>query len=570
MTEQKRKRPSDMIYCVDEKPPFRLLVPLVLQQIIALSVDLMFPVIIIAAIGGTTELAQSFVSLMMITMGIGTIMQVSQKGMIGSGYFCAQETNALFVTASILAAKSGGLHLLLGMTVVAGAAQALFSRVIHKLRVLFPVEITGLIITMLPISLIRYSFFSFVGDSKGDDNLEALVAFAALAIVVVMFIWGKKWMRQYAILVGIITGFLISYATGLISDERLLKIAQAPIVAFPNMSHVGWSFSIDLLYPFLLVALCSSIKTLGNISVCQKVNDANWSKLDMKSIGGGLMAEGLSTMLSGIMGAMAQTTSSGSIGLAIASGAVSRYIGYCVGAIFIILAFFPKISAIFAVMPEPVMAAVLMVEIAFVIPTGMQMCTSRMLDTRRTFVLGLAFVVGLAVEMFPGFEAALPGFLQPLFKFSLSAAAITAIVLNLIFRIGISQHQRLEMSPGEVSSEEIANFMETNGAAWGARREIINRAAAVLTEFMESAAALELVQGTVKVGIRFDEFNLDVDVDYQGTPMQFPDIRPTITNLMEDEAAFTQMSGFLIKQHVDWLKADIQDNQCHIKFHFDH
>lgn len=567
---QKPKRPTDITYCVDDKPPFKVVVPLVLQQIITLSVDLMFPVIIIAAIGGPTELAQSFVSLMMITMGIGTIMQSSNKGLIGSGYFCAQETNALFVPVSILAAKTGGLHLLLGMTVVAGAAQALFSRLIHKLRVLFPVEITGLIITMLPISLIRYSFFSFAGDGKGNDVLEAYTAFATLAVIMIMFVWGREWMRQYAIITGCVVGFLIAYSTGLIADERLLKITDAPLVAFPNMSHIGWSFSFELLIPFLLVAFSSSIKTIGNISACQKVNDANWTRLDMKSISGGLLAEGLGTMLSGVMGAMAQCTSSGSVGLSIATGAVSRYIGYCVGAVFIALAFFPKIGAMFAVMPEPVMAAVLMIQIIFVIPAGMQMCTSRMLDVRKTIVLGVAITVGLAVEMFHGFEEALPFYLQTIFKSSLSATAFTAVLLNLLFRIGISKHKVIEMVPGSVTSEEIAYFMESSGSAWGARREIINRAAAVINEFMEAAADLALSQGKVKVDVSFEEFNLDVNIYYQGKLMNFPAVRPTAAELWEDEAAMDNMAGFLIKQHVDWLKADMEDGQCHIQFHFDH
>jgi len=567
---EKRKKPTDITYGVDDKPPLRVLIPLVLQQMLTLSVDLMFPVIIIAAIGGTAELAQSLVSLMMITMGIGTIIQSSNNGIIGSGYFCAQETSALLAPVSILAAKAGGVHLLLGMTVITGASQVLFSRVIHKLRVLFPVEIAGLIIMLMPVASIRYSFFSFVGDGKGNDGLEAGVAFVTLAVIMFMFVWGKAWMRQYSIVTGCITGFFVSYITGLFGSDRLLTISQAPVMALPNMSHIGWAFDGELLMPFLLLALCASVKTIGNISVCQKVNDANWSKLDMQSIGGGILAEGLGTMLSGLMGTMAQTTSSGSIGLAIATGAVSRYIGYCVGTMFILLAFFPKISSVFAVMPEPVMAAILMVQIVFVIPAGMQMCTSRMLDTRKIFVLGTAITVGLAVEMFPGFETGFPVYLQPLFKSSLAATAFTAVLMNLLFRIGISQHQVMEMTPGNITSEEIAYFMESSGAAWGARREIINRAAAVINEFMESTAELNLVQGQVRVDVSFEEFNLDIDLDYTGALMQFPDIRPTANELLEDETAMSRMPGFLIKQHVDWLKADAREERCHIRLHFDH
>ena len=570
MPDKKVKKPSDIIYGVDDKPPLGALAPLVLQQIIALSVDLMFPVLIVGAIGGSTELAQSLVSLMMVTMGLGTIMQACHKGPIGSGYFCAQETNALFFPVSVLAAKSGGFHLMLGMTVAAGAAQALFSRAIHKLRALFPVEITGLIILMLPVSLIKYSVFSFVGDGKGADAEEALVAFVTLGVIMVMHVWGKERLRQYSIVAGIAAGFLVSYFTGVLTDDHLQKVAAAPIVAFPSIQHVGWSFDVDLLFPFLLVAFASSIKTLGNITACQKVNDVHWVRPDMKSIGGGLLAEGLGTVLSGLCGTMGQTTSSCSLGLAIATGALSRYIGYCVGAAFILLAFFPKISSLFAIMPEPVMAAILMVGIIFVIPNGMQICTSRMLDARRSFVLGLPFAIGLAVEMFPQFDALLPVYIQPFFKSSLAAAAMSAVLLNLLFRIGIAKHRVEKMIPGKVSSEEIADFMEASGASWGARREIINRAAAVINEFMESAAEREWVRGEVTVDVGFEEFNLDVDIYYTGVLMEFPDSRPTEAELLADDAAWIKLSGFMIKKHVDSLKTDVSNEQCHIRFHFDH
>ncbi|MBP2627129.1 MAG: UraA [Firmicutes bacterium] len=565
MRDIKRKKPRDIIYDVDEKPPFQMLIPLVLQQIITLSVDLMFPVLIVSAIGGTTELAQSFVSLMMITMGIGTIVQSYNKGSIGSGYFCAHETNALFFPVSVLAAKSGGFHLMLGMTVLAGACQVLLSRVIHKMRVLFPVEIMGLIIIMVPISLIKYSVFSFVGGGP-----KAWVACTTLVVIMIIHVWGKKIIRQYSIVIGIIVGFLVSYGTGILTNEQLQKITAAPIIAFPSMGHVGWSFDMNLLFPFLLVALCSSVKTIGNISACQKVNDANWTRPDMKSISGGLLAEGLGTMLSGFLGSMGQTTSSSSMGLSVATGVVSRYLGYCVGMIFILLAFFPKLSAIFAIMPEPVMASILMLAIVFVTPAGMQICTSRMLDARRTFVLGLAFTIGLSVEMFPGIESSLPLYLQPLLKSSLSAAAVSAILLSLLFRIGIAKHQVVEMKPGAISSEDIAEFMENNGAAWGARREVINRAAIAINEFMESAAELGLATGAVKVDASFEEFNLDIDMYYEGMLMEFPNIRPTEAELLEDETAFIKLSGFLIKRHVDWLKTDCKNSTCRIQFHFDH
>ena len=114
----------------------------------------------------------------------------------------------------------------------------------------------------------------------------------------------------------------------------------------------------------------------------------------MKSVGNGLFAEGLGTIVGGLLGAMGQTTSSGSVGLSVATGATSRLIAYGTGLCFIVFAFLPKIAALFAIMPQPVIGVILMVEIAFVVPTAMQICCSRMLDARRMFVLGISLTFG--------------------------------------------------------------------------------------------------------------------------------------------------------------------------------
>ena len=102
---------------------------------------------------------------------------------------------------------------------------------------------------------------------------------------------------------------------------------------------------------------------------------------------------------------------SGSVGLSVATGATSRRISYGVGMMFILLAFLPKIAALFAIMPKPVMGVILLIEISFVLPTGMQICSSRMLDARKIFVIGLSFAFGMAIEIIPDFYMVLPEWL---------------------------------------------------------------------------------------------------------------------------------------------------------------
>jgi xanthine permease XanP len=126
------------------------------------------------------------------------------------------------------------------------------------------------------------------------------------------------------------------------------------------------------------------------------------------------------------------------------------------------------------------------------------------------------------------------------------------------------------LTPGVDGSQKIFAFMETQGSLWGARRDVIMRATAALNEFLESATRLGLVKGKAQTEVSFDEFNLDVDIRYDGELMEFPNRRPTEDALLADENAVVGLSGFLIRQYADRVKAKKINGRCRIQMHFDH
>ena len=201
---------------------------------------------------------------------------------------------------------------------------------------------------------------------------------------------------------------------------------------------------------------------------------------------------------------------------------------------------------------------------------GIQVITSRMLDARRIFVVGIALIFGLSVDMVPGLYGNVPDLIQPLFSSSLAISTVLVVVLNLLFRIGITKRQLLELTPGVDGSQKIFEFMETQGGVWGARREVIMRATAALNEFVESAAGLGLVNGKTQAEVSFDEFNLDLDIRYDGQLMEFPSRRPTEDALLADEKAIIGLSGFLIRQYADRVRSEVVNGRCRVQFHFDH
>ena len=570
--KQRALRPANLIYGVSDSVPVASLIPLIAQQVIMLSVDLIFPVLIVAAVGGTVEMAQTVVSMMMISMGIGTILQAWQKGSVGSGYFCAHETGTPYFPASVMAVQAGGFPLLCGMTLFAGVFQSFLSRIIHRLRILFPVEITGLIVTLMSITFITYALPNFIGlNAQGKGSLPvSLLSVSTLGMIVGMHIWGGRRMREYSIIAGIGFGYLGSYVFGLLPADKVEKFLNAPWVALPSFDHVGLAFDPTLVLPFIIAAFCSSIKTVGNLTTCQKVNDDGWKRLDVKSVGNGLFAEGLGTMVGGLLGTMGQTTSSGSVGLSVATGATSRQIAFGTGLCFIVFAFLPKIAAMFAIMPQPVIGVILMVEIAFVVPTAMQICSSRMLDARRMFVLGISLTFGFGVDIVPGFGESFPLWLHPLTKNALALGTIMAISLHLLFRIGIARHHTLKIDSGIDVTEELFVFFRECGGAWGARAEVVSRATSAVAQCIESLTEFQLVQGKINIDASFEEFNLNVDIEYEGVLPVLSATRPTEEELLNDENAFARLSGYLVMRYADKVTSENKNGSCNLHFNFEH
>jgi NCS2 family nucleobase:cation symporter-2 len=172
--------------------------------------------------------------------------------------------------------------------------------------------------------------------------------------------------------------------------------------------------------------------------------------------------------------------------------------------------------------------------------------------------------------MLPGVYHSVPAMLLPAFTSSLSVATLSALLLNLLFRIGIAQRAKLQIDPHADSSEQIFLFMEKQGGAWGARREVIDRAKSAMNEFIEAVRLLEPSISRIDAEVSFDEFSLDIDMRYDGEPMEFPTERPTEVDLLGDERAVAKLAGFLIRNYVDRVKSDRINGRCRVHFHLEH
>ena len=139
-------------------------------------------------------------------------------------------------------------------------------------------------------------------------------------------------------------------------------------------------------------------------------------------------------------------------------------------------AFFPVIPAALVAMPRAVVGASFLFTACFIMISGLQIITSRLLDARRTFIIGIALTLSLGHEIFPALYNSAPPALAPFVSSGLVTGLIIALVLNAVFRIGMRSKASVEIVAGPGAHDAVRAFLEQQGARWGARRDVIERA----------------------------------------------------------------------------------------------
>jgi xanthine permease XanP len=565
-----RKKPANLIYGVDDVPPRAVQIAGAFQHLFVMSVGWLYVLLVVSAIGGTSAETQSLIRMSMIASGIATIVQ-SKRG-FGNGYLCPLTCSLTYLSPVILAGLAGGYSLMFGMLLAAGVAGMLVSRVVHRFRILFPPEVTGLMVAMSGLQLVALGCPRFLGYSKANstaDPRSLLIGVITLFAMIVPTIWIRSKLRLFPMLIGVTAGYAAAWVMGEFHSAQLLAQMPPGFVSFPQRAATGLSFKFALLPPFLIAALTASLKTVGDTTLCQEANDAEWKRTDMQSVSGGVFANGFGSAISGLLGGIGQNTASSSIGISIAAGTTSRVIALPLGLLVIGLAFFPKAAMIVAALPGPAVGAILIYSACFIILGGLQLLTSRMLDARRIFAVGIALIFGLSVEIVPDLYRTFPAFLKPVFSSSTSVAAVLVVILSVLFRIGLKKQRSLELQSGHDHLDEITQFMDDQGSAWGMRQEVVTRATDAAYEVANNLSLLPLSSETIALRTSWDELSLDLEIEYSGPMIELADSMPALTE-MGTQAGAAQLAGYLIRQYADRVRIREKNGVCRVQLHFDH
>lgn len=448
-------------------PPIYKAVPLGLQHVLAMFVSNVTPAIIIcgaAGIGfGSDQGALGFpamtymIQMSMFFAGVATLIQTIGIGPVGAKLPIVQGTSFAFIPIMIPLVVGKGeeaLAIVMGGVLVGGLFHAFLGLFIGKIRFALPPLVTGLVVTMIGLALVKVGIQYAAGGvpAIGTEEYGSLqnwtVAGTVIVVTLALKFYARGMVAISAVVIGLLVGYVLAYMMGMVS---FANVGRASTFALPNPLHFGLEFGVAAVIGFCLMGFVSAVETVGDVSGITK-GGAGREATD-KEIKGATFADGLGTALSGLFGALPNTSFSQNVGLIAMTGLMSRHV-VTIGALFLIAAgLIPKVGAIISTIPIEVLGGGVIVMFGMVVAAGMSLLSDVDWNRRNMVIFAIALSLGLGLQLEPGALQHLPGTWKVLTTSGILPAALIAIVLNLILP---------EELPGE-ATEEVSGGMSGHG-----------------------------------------------------------------------------------------------------------
>ncbi len=566
------RKPANLVYGVEEVPPPLVVLITAVQHVGVIAIFMIYPLVIGREAGVSADVLASILRMGMLALAVAVLLQALPRGPVGSHFLAPSSFTGVYLVPSLMAVKIGGLPLLWGMTIFAGLVEIALSQVWTRLRTFIPSETAGLVVFLIGVNVGLAALRTLTGEGVGGvlSGRSAIVAGISLAVMIGLNIWSKGQLRLFCILVGMVVGYLAAAATGLLTLDDFLSVLRQPLVAFPTIAHVSWAFDPSLIVPFAVSGLAAAMGSTAVIATYQRTTDADWVRPEMTSIRQGIFSDGIAAAVAGFLGTYGLTMSTANVGLVAATGVASRRIAFCIAAVLAVGAFQPGFVAVLTIMPPPVMASALLFTAVFIMISGVQIISTRVLDSRRTLVIGMGMMAFFVVSVFPSTFSDVPDWAQPLVSSSLVLGTLVALALNLVFRIGIRRRETMSVDPAAPDYQEMAHFVERNAAIWGARRDVVSRVEFAVQQAAEAIVENCQVSGPILVEIGYDEFDIDVTMTYPGNPLKLGGHLPTRDEILESEDGVGRLAAFLIAQRSDKVRATASGGIATLALHFRH
>ena len=432
--------PKGLIYGLEARPPLRDTLFAALQHLLAIFVAIITPPLIIAgALKLDLETTGFLVSMSLFVSGLATFVQCRRLGPVGCGLLCVQGTSFSFIGPIIAAGLAGGLPAIFGATIAGSVVEMLVSRVLKYMRRIITPLVSGIVVTLIGLSLIKVGITACGGGeaakAAGTFGSIEYVGLAALVLALIIFFnrSSNHYLRMSSIVIGLAIGYVVSWAMGMVNFSDIPDFGNLNI---PIPFKYGVSFDLSAIVSLGLVYLITAIEAYGDITANSLISGqpVEGEKF-MKRAAGGILADGFNSMLAGIFNSFPNSIFAQNNGMIQLTGVASRYVGYFIAGMLVLLGLFPVVGLIFSLMPEPVLGGATLLMFGTVAAAGIRIIASQDINRKATLVIAISFSFGLSVELVPEILSQLPETVRNIFSSGITTGGVTAILTNALIQI---------------------------------------------------------------------------------------------------------------------------------------
>lgn len=438
-TQANSTKPNGLIYGLNDRPPLRETLFAALQHLLAIFVAIITPPLIIAnAIQLDQETTSFLVSMSLMVSGVATFIQCRRLGKIGCGLLCIQGTSFSFIGPIITAGLAGGLPAIFGATVAGSVVEMFVSRILKYARRIITPLVSGIVVTLIGMSLIKVGIISCGGGDASAPDFGSLqnigIALMVLVFIIIFNRSSNRFLRMGSIVIGLIVGYAVSWWLGMVDFSSIQSYAG---INYPQPFKYGLSFDFSSILGLGLVYLITSIEAYGDITANSLISEEPVEgETFIQRAEGGILADGFNSMIAGLFfSSFPNSIFAQNNGMIQLTGVASRYVGYFIAALLIILGVFPAIGNVFSLMPAPVLGGATLLMFGTVAAAGIRIIASQTINRKATLVMAISFAMGLSVEMVPDILKQLPDSLQSIFSSGITTGGLTAIITNMVIRI---------------------------------------------------------------------------------------------------------------------------------------
>ncbi len=422
---------TDLIYGLEDRPAPVLALFAALQHVLASFVGIITPPLVIGSVLGLGDHLPYLISMALMVSGVGTFIQARRPFGIGAGMICLQGTSFAFLgavlSAGFLVKARGGspedvLAMIFGVCFFGAFVQIVLSRMLGQLRRVITPLVTGIVITLIGVSLIKVGVTDLGGGFNAPDfGAPGNLGLGALVLLTIILLnrSSRPWVRLSAIIIGLAVGSIAAWFTGKLVPHALPDL---PLVSLPMPFKFGFAFDWTAFIPVALIYVISTIETVGDLTANSMLSrEPIEGPRYLARLKGGVLGDGVSCMIAATFSAFPNTTFAQNNGVIQMTGVASRYVGLYIGVVLFALGLFPLLGAVLQQIPKPVLGGATLVMFGSVAAAGVRILAQSPLDRRSMLIIAASLGVGLGIAAQPTLLHLMPKLVQNLFDSAITS-----------------------------------------------------------------------------------------------------------------------------------------------------